>query len=127
MYYADRYITLLSQGPPGPLGLNRLRSKNVHMNCVKISAKICGKFKLQYIKLEKRFWQTFKIYTTCAYELCQNKWQGVGKKVGQKSQIWGNYKILTNFLRLESRALTALLKIKLFFECFLAKYNLNST
>ena len=51
--------------------LKKIESKNVHMECVQISnkgrvkkwgksTKIWGNFKLQYIKLETSFWQTFK-------------------------------------------------------------------
>ena len=60
-----------AERPAGPLGLKRLSQKNVHMECVQISdkgmtkkwgksTKIRSTFKLQYLKLETSFWQTFK-------------------------------------------------------------------
>jgi len=75
------------------------------------STKIWGTFKLQYLKLETGFWQTFKGYNQlldmdilhmvcvqkatqlkrngskkCAYGVCSNKWHGNYKKTRQKYQ-----------------------------------------
>ena len=61
------------------------------------SAKIRGTFKLQYLKLETSFWQTFKGYNQLLYMdiWCVLKKSDIErvKKWGKSTKIWGNFKL----------------------------------